>query len=160
MEIADEHRKPDGHEVGAELARALIGLARVIDARLTHTTDLTLAEYSVLIGLAEAEENAIRISNLTVWAPMSRSGLTRLVDRLALRGIVKREPAADDRRSQMVVLTDTGMKLAEASKATQHPWICRMIAQNLHGLDLATLTDAFEKIGSQAIPPRGGSPVR
>ncbi|NMO55516.1 MarR family transcriptional regulator [Actinoplanes sp. TBRC 11911] len=147
MDVADEILTPDEQAACDALTRALLTLPKIIDARLMRSTELTLAEYSVLIGLAETPGRTVRISELSAWVPMTRSGLTRLVDRLARHGFVGREPAVDDRRSQLVVLTESGVRLAEASKIAYQTSLRRLILDNLHGLDLTKFTYAFERMG-------------
>lgn len=146
MDVADELLTPDEQAACDALTRALLTLPKVLDARLVRSTNLTLAEHSVLTGLAQTPGRTVRISELTAWVPMTRSGLTRLVDRLARQGLVGREPAIDDRRSQLVVLTENGVRLAEASKAAHQTCLRRLIVDNLRGLDLAKFTYAFEKM--------------
>src|ERR1700754_2573900 len=147
MDVADELLTPDEQAACEALTRALLTLPKVLDARLVRSTELTLAEYSVLVGLAETPRRAVRISELSVWVPMTRSGLTRLVDRLARQGLVAREQSVADRRSQLVVLAEAGMKLAEAGRIAHHTCLRQLILENLHGLDLTTFTYAFEKMG-------------
>lgn len=147
MDVADELLTPDEQAACDALTRALLTLPKILDARLVQSTELTLAEYSVLVGLAESPRRAVRISELSAWVPMTRSGLTRLVDRLARHGLVGREQAVDDRRSQLVVLTEAGMRLAEAGKIAHHACLRQLILDNLHGLDLTKFTYAFERMG-------------
>ena len=146
MDVADEELTPDEQAACDAITRVLLTLPRVIDARLLRSTDLTLAEYSVLVGLTEAPRRTARISDLSLWVPMSRSGLTRLVDRLVRQGIVERRQAVDDRRSQLVVLTEAGAELAEAARVAHQTCLRQLILDHLHGLDLTGFTSAFEKM--------------
>ena len=79
-----------------------------IDAEMVAAGVLPLAWYDVLLELAEAPAGRLRLHELANRVVLSRSGLTRLVDRIAAAGYVCREPSPDDRRGTYAVLTDAG----------------------------------------------------
>lgn len=70
---------------------------------------LPLAWYDVLLQLAEAPEHRLRMAELADRVLLSRSGLTRLIDRLQGEDYVRREPASDDARGMYTVLTPEGL---------------------------------------------------
>lgn len=115
--------------------------ARVIDALTTELEaeqDLPLSWYDVLVQLDEAEDNRLRMQELANLILLSKSGLTRLVDRMTAEGLVSREPCPDDRRGTFVVLTDAGVRrLHEAA-----PIHLRGVAE--HFTDHLTDEDARE----------------
>lgn len=93
--------------------------ARVI-AKLEHELErergLPLTWYDVLVQLNEAAGGRLRMSELAEAVLISRSGLTRLVDRMAKAGLVERLPCPEDRRGTHVALTEAGRaKLAGAA---------------------------------------------
>ena len=69
---------------------------------------LPLTWYDVLLALVEAPEHRLRLHELARRVVLSRSGLTRLVDRLEAAGLLRREPDPVDRRGAFAVLTDEG----------------------------------------------------
>lgn len=69
---------------------------------------LPLGWYDVLFALHEAPGNCLRMHELADAVVLSRSGLTRLVDRLDKAGYVTREACPEDRRGQHAVLTPKG----------------------------------------------------
>ena len=69
---------------------------------------IALASYDVLVQLAEAPEDRLRMSELAEAVLLSRSGLTRLVDRLQREGLVERQPDPGDARGLFTVLTPFG----------------------------------------------------
>lgn len=97
----------------------LIAHARVTDAlavELEAERDLPLTWYDVLVQLSEAPENKLRMQDLARAVLLSKSGLTRLVDRMAHAGLVTREPCLDDRRGTFVCLSPAGReRLDDAS---------------------------------------------
>lgn len=73
-------------------------LTERIDAALREAGEIPLRWYDALLCLYEAPERRLRLADLATAALLSRSGLSRLVDRLEEAGLLTREPVADDAR--------------------------------------------------------------
>jgi DNA-binding MarR family transcriptional regulator len=86
-------------------------LVEQIEARLAAAKLPPLAWYDVLWGLERAPERRVRMSELADKVVLSRSNLTRLVDRLEEAGLVARERSAEDRRGAYAILTDKGQDM-------------------------------------------------
>lgn len=84
-------------------------ITRRLEAELLSEEDLSLASYDVLVQLAEAPQRRLRMTELAGAVLLSRSGLTRLVDRLTRDGLVRREACEDDARGTFAVLTPQGL---------------------------------------------------
>jgi DNA-binding MarR family transcriptional regulator len=69
---------------------------------------IPLTWYDVLVALSEAPGQRLRLHELADSVVLSRSGLTRLVDRLEAAGLLCREACPTDRRGAFAVLTDEG----------------------------------------------------
>ncbi len=80
-----------------------------LERDLTERAEVPLAWYDVLLQLAEAPEHRLRMAELASRVLLSRSGLTRLVDRLEAEGLVTRAPFPGDARGLYTVLTDEGL---------------------------------------------------
>jgi DNA-binding MarR family transcriptional regulator len=92
-------------------------LERLLDEDLRSEHDLSLAEYDVLIQLAESPTRRLRMHEIADRVILSRSGVTRLIDRLVHDGWVERSSCATDARGAEAVLTASGLaKLREASR--------------------------------------------
>jgi DNA-binding MarR family transcriptional regulator len=85
-------------------------LVRRLEADLLAEHQLPLASYDVLVQLVEAPERRLRMTELAQRVLISRSGLTRLVDRLEREGLVRREACDDDARGLFAVLTEDGFQ--------------------------------------------------
>ena len=83
-------------------------LINKIDGDLQSAGQIPLNWYDVLIELQEAPEKRLRMAELAEKVVLSRSGLTRLVDRLEKEGYLRREIDPDDRRGFFAILTDNG----------------------------------------------------
>jgi DNA-binding MarR family transcriptional regulator len=95
--------------------RAHAGVVRELERELLAETGMPLGWYDVLLQLAEAPARRLRMADLADRVLLSRSGLTRLIDRLQAEGLVRREPSPDDARGTFTVLTDDGMKRLRAA---------------------------------------------
>jgi DNA-binding MarR family transcriptional regulator len=106
------------HELtAAELAawrgflRVHSALAKQLDAQLEAEHDLPLSSYEVLITLRSAPGRRLRMAELADAVLLSRSGMTRLVDRLERDGLLVRDTCASDARGCFAVLTPAGDEL-------------------------------------------------
>lgn len=93
-------------------------LERLLDDDLRAEHDLSLAEYDALLQLAEAPGRRLRMHQLADRVLLSRSGVTRLIDRLVLDGSVERDPCASDARGAEAVLTPAGLARLRTASAT------------------------------------------
>jgi len=92
-------------------------LTRRLDEELQAVHHLSLAEYDTLLQLAQVPERRLRMSALAERVLLSRSGITRLVDRLEAAGMVSRSACATDARGAEAILTADGLqRLREASR--------------------------------------------
>jgi DNA-binding MarR family transcriptional regulator len=98
------------------LQRAQVRITRALEADLLVEHDLALASYDVLLQLSESSGRRLRMNDLADRVLLSRSGLTRLIDRLQRDGLVEREACTSDARGLFAVLTEGGAaRLAEAA---------------------------------------------
>lgn len=98
------------------LLRTHAHVIAVLERELVDEADLPLSWYDVLLNLHEAPQRRLRMQELADAVVLSRSGLTRLVDRMAVAGLVQRRHSDDDRRVIYAILTDGGeRRLREAA---------------------------------------------
>src|ERR671928_835003 len=100
------------------MLRVHAALVKALDAELLRAHDLPLISYEVLITLDAAPGRKRRIAELADSVLLSRSGTTRLVDRLEREGLIAREQCDDDGRGSYAVLTDRGGELLAQARAT------------------------------------------
>jgi DNA-binding MarR family transcriptional regulator len=72
-----------------------------------------LSWYDVLFALSEAPEHKLRLHELAQAMLLTRSNLTRLVDRLEVAGLIQREQCSSDRRGAFAVIADEGHKMLD-----------------------------------------------
>jgi DNA-binding MarR family transcriptional regulator len=123
--------------------------ATVIDAierDLAAAGVASLSSYDVLIELLEAPERRLRMAELARRVVLSRSGLTRLVDRLEDEGLLTRERTAEDRRGAYAVLTDAGYQTVRRAWPVYARSIQMRFAALLPADDARILTALLERM--------------
>ena len=93
-------------------------LLRALDAELEAAHGMPVSSYEVLMNVADADGERMRMHDIASRVLLSRSGLTRLVDRLEKSGYVRRESCPDDARGAFAVLTPEGREALDAARAT------------------------------------------
>src|SRR4051812_6672576 len=83
-------------------------LVRKMDGDLAEAGALSMDSYDALLTLFGAPKRRLRLSELAERALLTRSGVTRLADRLERDGLLRREDCPGDRRGSYAVLTDKG----------------------------------------------------
>ena len=107
-------------ELGAwrGMLRVHSALVKALDAELLAAHGLPLTSYEVLINLQAAPGRRRRMAELADGVLLSRSGTTRLVDRLERDGLLERDTCDSDGRGCFAVLTDRGEELLSQARAT------------------------------------------
>lgn len=100
------------------MLRVHASMTRQLDLELTRAHDLPLSSYEVLLFLNDAPDGRLRMSELADGVLLSRSGLTRLVDRLERGGLIERERCADDARGWFAIITHEGRRLFADARET------------------------------------------
>jgi len=127
--------------------RAHARVIRELERELAAEEDLALTDYDVLVQLAAAPGRRLRMSELADALLLSRSGATRLVDRLVVGGLVERVMCEDDRRGQWAALTDLGHARLRRAAPTHLRGIAKHFLDRLTGEDLNALRRMLEPIG-------------
>lgn len=100
------------------MLRAHSALTKLLDAELVREHGLPLSSYEVLLFLADSPQGRLRMSELADGVLLSRSGLTRRVDRMERDGLLRREPSEDDARGWFAVITPKGRQLFNRARKT------------------------------------------
>jgi DNA-binding MarR family transcriptional regulator len=131
--------------------RAFLGaharVTRFLEAELEAEQQLSLAEYDVLVQLAEAPGQALRMAELADSVLLSRSGVTRLVDRLVRGGYVSREASAEDLRGRSAVLTVAGLERLRGAAPTHLRGVREHVTGRLSAAELVALRQIMDRLG-------------
>lgn len=128
------------------LLRAHAALTKALGADLEREHGLPLTSYEVLMNLHDAPGRRMRMSELACCVILSRSGLTRLVDRLAREGLLEREACDDDARGAFAVLTDEGCARVEAARRTHLAGVRSRFLQRLSADEQEALGAVWERV--------------
>jgi DNA-binding MarR family transcriptional regulator len=141
--------RPSREELAAWRAflRAHAVITRALETELVAEQDLPLASYDVLVQLAEAPERRLRMTELAGAVLLSRSGVTRLVDRLEKAGLVARCRVEGDGRGVAAELTAAGLSRLRAASPTHLAGVARHFAARLDPDDLAALERISRRLG-------------
>jgi DNA-binding MarR family transcriptional regulator len=144
----NEPRWLDESEMRAWLGflRAHAELVYRLDRELEAAHGLSLAEYEVLAFLSEAPGGRMRPSELARQSRISPSALTRRIDRLEKRGLVRRERCPDDARGAYAVLCREGRKRLVAAAPTHVRGVRAHFVDRLDPAQLETLAAALEAV--------------
>jgi len=128
----------------------LTGASSTVRARLAELLDAELGilpeEADLLVRLSEAPEQRLRMADVSSRLRLSKSGVTRLVDRMAVRGLGVRAPCPKDRRVVYAGLTDEGRQAAAAAAPAIAAGVAQQLAGRLSAADLDALTASLREL--------------
>jgi DNA-binding MarR family transcriptional regulator len=128
------------------MLRAHAALTKALDAELAREHNLPLSSYEVLLYLADSPDGRMRMSELADSVLLSRSGLTRLVDRLERDGLLKRERCENDARGFFAQITPKGRRLFDTARRTHLDGVRAMFLRRFSRDELRTLGALWEKL--------------
>jgi DNA-binding MarR family transcriptional regulator len=128
------------------LLRVHTALVKALDAELAAAHDLPLSSYEVLITLESAPNHKRRMAELADSVLLSRSGMTRLVDRLERDGLLVRDTCTDDGRGCFAVLTDKGAALLARARPTHLEGVRQRFLTHFSEDELQRFAGAWERV--------------
>jgi DNA-binding MarR family transcriptional regulator len=128
------------------LMRAHASLSKRLDAELERAHSLSLSSYEVLRHLYDTEDARMRMCDLAQRAQLSRSGLTRLVDRLERDGLLIRCSCDHDARGAYACLTELGQERLAAACGTHLAVVREQFLSRFSEPELGTLAEMWDRI--------------
>jgi len=132
-----------------------LALLDVLDAELEQVVGISQRWYDVLVHLEESPQG-VPMNELADRILYSKSGFTRVVDRMEEAGLVRRGRLDGDRRTILILLTDDGKEMLTRARRYHRDGIQRHFSAHLTDADVKALTRALEKVSSHARPLRPG----
>ena len=135
-------------ELGAwrGLLRVHTALVRELDTELDAAHGLPLSSYDVLIYLQSAPGRRLRMAELADSVLLSRSGVTRLVDRLERDGLIVRDTCTSDGRGCFAVLTDAGEEVLARARPTHLAGVRARFLRHFSDDELRQLAEYWERV--------------
>jgi DNA-binding MarR family transcriptional regulator len=146
---------PERLQVWRLYFESAMALVDVLDAELQHDAGIPMRWYDALVHLEETPDG-LRMNELAERILYSKSGFTRVVDRMEEAGLVRRVRPENDRRSILVVLTDEGRETMEEARRHHRHSIEQHFSGHLADTDVKALARALEKLSAHARPLRPG----
>jgi DNA-binding MarR family transcriptional regulator len=128
------------------LKRAHASLAKRLDAELESTHGLPLTSYEVLYHLVDSPGGRMRMCDLAEQAQLSRSGLTRLADRLEREGLLERCTCEHDARGAYACVTALGRERLCAARSTHLEVVRAQFLSRFSAGELSALAEMWERI--------------
>jgi DNA-binding MarR family transcriptional regulator len=128
------------------LVRAHRCLVKRLDAQLEAQHNLPLTSYEVLLRLSESEGGKLRMHDIATAVSLSRSGLTRLIDRLERDGFVDRCSCENDARGAYAVITPAGRAKATQARAAHLAGIRELFVAHYTEAELELLGPLLERL--------------
>jgi DNA-binding MarR family transcriptional regulator len=132
------------------LLRVHASLTKALDAELMREHELPLSSYEVLLFLADTPGGRLRMSELADGVLLSRSGLTRLVDRMERDGLLRRRRCQDDQRGYFAEITDKGRELFGRARKTHLDGVRERFLSHLSPEEQRELATLWEKVSPGA----------
>ena len=130
------------------LLRTYARLTKALDAELEAAHALPLSSYEVLMYLADSEGGCMRMHDLASSILLSRSGLTRLVDRLERDGLLSRRSCPSDARGAFACLTPKGRDTLDAARATHLAGVRALFLDHFTAQEQELLGGFWERLGA------------
>ena len=128
------------------LLRVHSALVKALDAELLAEHALPLTSYEVLINLEAAPGHRRRMAELAEGVLLSRSGMTRLVDRLERDGLLERDACAEDGRGMFAVLTEKGEELLLRARRTHLDGVRERFLRHFDREELEQLARGWNRV--------------
>jgi DNA-binding MarR family transcriptional regulator len=128
------------------LLQAHARITRRLDEELQAAHGLSLAEYDALLQIAHAPGRRVRMNVLADRVLLSRSGITRLVDRLEAAGSVERIACSTDARGQEAVLTPSGLDRLRTAADTHLDGVRRYFLERFDATDLNAIERSLGRV--------------
>lgn len=119
----------------------------LVDKDLKSACGISLTWFDVLQQLSIVPGQRLRMQELADALLLSKSGLTRLIDRIENEGLVARQSVPGDRRSLYVVLTPSGQSLVRKARVAVRESVASHFGSKLSDEELEMLRDALTRVG-------------
>jgi DNA-binding MarR family transcriptional regulator len=141
-------RELEPEQLGAwrGMLRIHSALVKALDAELLATHGLPLTSYEVLINLQAAPGRRRRMAELADGVLLSRSGTTRLVDRLERDGLLERDVCDSDGRGCFAVLTERGEELLSRARATHLEGVRARFLRHFESSELEQMAAWWDRV--------------
>ncbi len=137
---------PEQRAAWAGFIRAHASIVKELDAELQAAHGLPLSSYDVLVQLSLAQDGRMQMFELAEAVHLSRSGLTRLVDRLERQGLLERNRGEQDPRQVFACITRSRLKRLAETTPTHLAGVRRRFLERLSQTQVEQLAVVWNKL--------------
>jgi DNA-binding MarR family transcriptional regulator len=144
-------RRASDSELGTWRAFLRAGTASSVALEVALAeTGVSHSEYDVLLNVATGPREGLRPTDLAERVLITKSGLTRLLDRLVERGYIERQSCPSDRRGHLIVLTADGRRAFRRAAPNVVRAIGAIFGDGFSEREVTALRIACERIAAAA----------
>ena len=125
---------------------------RMIEEDLQSHSRITHVEFEVLLRLSWNENHRVRIQDLAAQSVLTRSGVSRVVERLEKAGLVTREEASEDRRGAYAVLTEAGVERFQIAVEAHVDFVRKIFLGKFTEQELQQMAGFWQRIEENKTP--------
>lgn len=133
-------------KIWASFLQSHAALIDVLESELQAQRELPLSWYDVLMTLAQAPRAEMRMQDLARGVLLSKSGLTRLFDRMEQAGLVERKSCPSDKRGTLAAMTPEGRRVLRRAMPIHGRGVEEHFLAHLTDDETAAMQSAFDKI--------------
>jgi DNA-binding MarR family transcriptional regulator len=134
------------HRAWPLFLKAHAGLVEVLDHELQREKNLPLSWFDVLVQLASADEGRLPMHELADRVLLSKSGVTRLVDRMERAELIERTACPTDRRIIYATITKKGRSVFDDAASVAYRGVEEHFTSFLSASEIAALERGLKKI--------------
>lgn len=162
--VAGATHEEEWFKLSPEQRAAWSGFIRVhalilkeLDAELQRVHGLSLSSYDVLVQLSLAPGGRMQMFELAEAVHLSRSGLTRMVDRLEHEGLLERRKGERDPRQVFAAITERGLERLAETTPTHLAGVRERFLERLSRAQLQQLAGIWREL-LESRPESGKAP--
>ncbi|WP_187369317.1 MarR family winged helix-turn-helix transcriptional regulator [Baekduia soli] len=143
---APDRLQPEELQAWRGMLQVHARLTAALDDDLRRQHGLSVPGYEVLMFVGDAEEGQARMADLADRVLLSRSGLTRLVDRLVADGLLQRRACEDDGRGSFAQITPDGRRRLQDARRTHLDGVRRLFLEHVGAAEQRQLGALWERV--------------
>lgn len=130
----------------SDLIRLEVSLWNHINARLQEKHALSLAFFEVLYAIGQTEDGSLRVGDIARALSITVGAASKLADRVAAAGLIRRELDSEDRRASRLVLTEVGHRELDQASATYATALTATLDKTLTQTEQRVLHDLVKRL--------------
>lgn len=135
------------------LTRIITVLPRTLEDQFVQDHGISMTDYTVLVSLSESPEGRLRLTDLASATALSLSRISRVVESLERRGLVRKVKCPQDRRAAHATLTDEGHATLRAAYPGHLERVRTHLFDHLSPEEVRAAGPILERLAAALEPP-------